>query len=410
MAIFDSHNYRVVREDRPTPLAQVFEATHPDRGGRLLVEISNGGASSSSAALEAFERDIATVSLLGHPCVLEVLDLGALSDGTPVVISEYPDGVTLSRWLERRRIAPVADALDAITGLAEALTAAHECGVSHGVLGAEQVYLAKDRGGIGLVKLRGFGQRWLAPSVVPPSAPGAARPSSGEIAEDVRALAAIAELLLSPPDLRGVADGLGFGTTPGMAEVIRNASAGGDEGFASPRAFAAALFSAAQYEEEPAREALVPAAMRALVRWPQTPRLAIGVAAGVSLSLIVAVTAAIVSEIATPVHARTLARLRLASATPAAMSPARVPAAPAPTRPADLVSPAPGTPRPRPVADAKPPPLPSVRESRRTPRSPLRGVVWSDQHQGLVPAHERSQPADTAADPTITPAPEETAR
>src|SRR5882757_1698081 len=159
MAIFDSHNYRVIREDRPTALAQVFEATHPDRAGRLLVEILSGGASAGSA-LEAFERDIARVSLLGHPCMLEVLDLGALEDGTPVVISEYPDGVALPRWLERQRTAPVADALDVIEGLADALTAAHDCGVSHGVLRPEQVYLAKDGGKLGLPKLRGFGQRW----------------------------------------------------------------------------------------------------------------------------------------------------------------------------------------------------------------------------------------------------------
>src|SRR5256885_12170447 len=133
MAIFDSHNYRVVREERPTTLAQLFEATHPDRKGRLLVEVLSAGVS-SGPALEAFERDIAAVSLLGHPCVLEVLDLGALADGTPVVISEYPEGVSLPRWLDRERVAPDDDALEVIAGLAEALTAAHECGISHGAL------------------------------------------------------------------------------------------------------------------------------------------------------------------------------------------------------------------------------------------------------------------------------------
>src|SRR5436189_264918 len=105
MSIFDSHNYRVLREERPTAVAQVFEATHPDRPGPVLVEVLSAGVA-STAALESFERDIAAVSLLDHPCVLEVLDLGALADGTPVVISEYPDGVTLPRWLERERMAP----------------------------------------------------------------------------------------------------------------------------------------------------------------------------------------------------------------------------------------------------------------------------------------------------------------
>jgi hypothetical protein len=176
--------------------------------------------------------------------------------------------------------------------------------------------------------------------------------------------------------------------------VIRNASAGGDDGFASPRAFAAALFTAAESEPEPVREALVPAAVRALVRWPQTPRLAIGLAAGVSLSLLVAVTAAVVSEVATPVHARSLARLQVVTPAPMPALRTSVPAAPA--RPA-VAFPAPAT-----VTAPATAPVPTIREPRRS-WSARRGVVWSDQHQGLVSVHELGKPADTAATPTAPP-------
>src|SRR4051812_20920445 len=277
--MIDSHNYRVVREDRPTAVGRVYEATHPEQPGRLLLEVL-GAAVRSPAALEAFERDMAAVSLLDHPCVLEVLDLGAMPDGTPVVVYKHPDGITLARWLEREREPEPADAVELVTGVADALTAAHGCGVSHGGLTPDQVFLVKDRkGGLGLPKLRGFGQRWLLPEAPAPSAASEGL-SAEEIAEDVRALAAIAELLLTPPELREPAEGLAFGTTAPVAAVIRTAAAGGDDGFTSPRELAEALAAAIRTEAQPAR-ALVPTTPAPMVsRWRQAPPLALGAAAG----------------------------------------------------------------------------------------------------------------------------------
>jgi hypothetical protein len=367
MSIIDSHTYRVVREDRPTAVAQVYEATHPEQPGRLLVEVLSAGMS-SPPALAACERDIAAVSLLSHPCVLEVLDVGALPDGTPVVISEYPEGISLTRWLEEGRSAADADAVEVIVGLAEALTAAHDAGISHGSLRAEQVYLVRDgKRGLGLPKLRGFGQRWLNPNT---GALPAAGVSAEDIAEDIRALASIAELLFTPPSLRGTVEGLGFDTAPPVAAVLRNACAGGDDGFASPRAFAAALAAAVQSEEDaPDRSrALVPDTIRALVQWRKAPHLAIGLAAGASLSLVIALFAGLLSELAPSGEARASSHgLAAVNAATAALSSR---AAPPEGPPVEVVLPL----RPEKIVPAAPEPAePRTAALRESPKVDGRG-------------------------------------
>src|SRR5256885_1754094 len=119
-----SQAYRVIREERPTAFARVYEATRTDQPGRFLIEVLDAFAVADEA-LAAFERELTAVSLLAHPCVLEVLELGALADGTPVVVAPLPEGVSLARWLDEGRAARPAAALEVIGGLAAALTAAH---------------------------------------------------------------------------------------------------------------------------------------------------------------------------------------------------------------------------------------------------------------------------------------------
>jgi hypothetical protein len=436
--MIDSHNYRVVREDRPTAVGRVYEATHPEQPGRLLLEVLSE-AVRSPAALEAFERDMAAVSLLDHPCVLEVLDLGAMPDGTPVVVYKHPDGITLARWLEREREPEPADAVELVTGVADALTAAHGCGVSHGGLTPDQVFLVKDRkGGLGLPKLRGFGQRWLLPEAPAPSAASAGL-SAEEIAEDVRALAAIAELLLTPPELREPAEGLAFGTTAPVAAVIRTACAGGDDGFTSPREFAEALAAAIRPEAQPAR-ALIPTTPAPMVsRWRRAPPLAIGAAAGVVVAAVVATGAGLFGVFTPPASAPRPAPVAVVRASAQPAAPVTPPPAPVvvmqpPVRPAPVaVERAPvETSTPRPVASAaahddgaqaeqpstdgphgrvsfpsiavvtRVPAVLSVREPRR-PTTPLRGVVWSDRERRLVPVDETGAPQPVVPPPVPPP-------
>jgi hypothetical protein len=89
-----SDRYQLVRRIRTTPLGPSFEAHHPRRPGRFLVELLNAVEVEASAQV-AFERDVMAVSALRHPYIVQVVEIAAMPDGTPVVVSELADGATL---------------------------------------------------------------------------------------------------------------------------------------------------------------------------------------------------------------------------------------------------------------------------------------------------------------------------
>jgi hypothetical protein len=230
-----------------------YEIASPQDDARVSIEVLGKGARSGPWR-QAFERDVAIVSLLRPECALEVLDIADLPDGTSVITSELPKGKPLARWLAEGRAATPEAVLELVTGLAQALHAAHERGVSHGAITADAVMLATStRHLLGVPKLRGFGQRWLRAAAQPGSQPptesenGAptARASRSAISADIAALAVLAERLLTPPDLRNASGGRSFGTAPAVTAVITAAiDQGEDAPFRSPLDLVAALATA----------------------------------------------------------------------------------------------------------------------------------------------------------------------
>jgi hypothetical protein len=228
------HHFQVVDKSHSTSVSSVYEAVNPE-GGRRIVEVLS--VSTVGPWLDTLREDMAALARLRHPCILETLDVGTLPDGTPVIVSERPEGITLARWLAPGRVAGTEAAIDLLAGVAHALEAAHQAGVSHGALAVENVFLIPmAEHALGFPRVRGFGHRWLRAAAaygnVPTMAPGVRTVPAPrrEIAADIAALAAIADRLLTPLQ-RG----------PRLAAVLRAAQQPGDERFASAPALIEAV-------------------------------------------------------------------------------------------------------------------------------------------------------------------------
>jgi serine/threonine protein kinase len=149
-----SHHFQVTQKVHATAVSQIYEAVSPD-GCRSFLEVLH--ASSAGSWLDAFRRDLAAAAQLRHPCLLEVLEIGAQPDGSPVIIYERPVGISLGRWLARGHVAPTDAAMDLLAGLAHALGCLHDAGVSHGALTADDVMLVEiSQHALGFPRLRGF--------------------------------------------------------------------------------------------------------------------------------------------------------------------------------------------------------------------------------------------------------------
>ena len=75
--------------------------------------------------------------------VVLVLDAGALPDGAPYMVMEYLDGRDLARVLKEDGPLPIADAVDCILQVCEALRHAHAAGIIHRDLKPANLFLTR---------------------------------------------------------------------------------------------------------------------------------------------------------------------------------------------------------------------------------------------------------------------------
>jgi len=98
-----------------------------------------------------FEREARFASLLNHPNVVTVFDVGCVDD-VQYIASEHVEGETLRDRL-RRGPMTMAEAVEVALGIASALVAAHEAWLVHRDIKPENVMLRPD----GVVKVLDFG-------------------------------------------------------------------------------------------------------------------------------------------------------------------------------------------------------------------------------------------------------------
>lgn len=106
--------------------------------------------------LQRFEREAHCASMLNHPNVVTVYDIG-VDAGVHYIASEYIEGETLRQRLTRGPL-PVAEAIAIAAGVTSALVAAHEAWIVHRDVKPENIMLRRDRG----VKVLDFGVATLA--------------------------------------------------------------------------------------------------------------------------------------------------------------------------------------------------------------------------------------------------------
>ncbi|MFO0845031.1 MAG: protein kinase [Gemmataceae bacterium] len=106
-------------------------------------------------AKNGFRHEAQTLARLGHPHLVQILDVGECASGFYYAM-EYCPGGSLGRKLDQGPLAP-EQAAQLVEKVARAVQAAHERGVVHGRIGPADVLLTDD----GSPKLAGFGQACL---------------------------------------------------------------------------------------------------------------------------------------------------------------------------------------------------------------------------------------------------------
>ncbi len=98
---------------------------------------------SSPSALQRFFREARVSSLLDHPHIVKVIDLGRAEDGAWFIVQELLQGEALDAWLEGKGAIALRQTVEICVPIMSALVAAHRAGIVHRDLKPGNIFLAK---------------------------------------------------------------------------------------------------------------------------------------------------------------------------------------------------------------------------------------------------------------------------
>ncbi|HEY7476354.1 MAG TPA: serine/threonine-protein kinase, partial [Vicinamibacterales bacterium] len=143
--------YEVVDKLGEGGMGEVYRARDTRLGRSVAIKVISEACLLDADRVARFDREAKVLASLNHPRIATLYGMEE-SAGRHFLVMELVEGETLADRL-RRGAMPVADALDVAQQIAEALEAAHECGVIHRDLKPANVKITPDE----RVKVLDFG-------------------------------------------------------------------------------------------------------------------------------------------------------------------------------------------------------------------------------------------------------------
>ena len=127
-------------------MGQVYRAVNLDVGRAVAIKVLHVEYAQNSQVVERFLREARAANLVRHPNVVDVLDIGRESDGTPFIVQELLEGEDLAHLVERRGgKLPLQEVIEILGPVIDAVGEAHAHGVIHRDIKPDNVFLAKGR-------------------------------------------------------------------------------------------------------------------------------------------------------------------------------------------------------------------------------------------------------------------------
>jgi serine/threonine protein kinase len=137
-------------------MGAVLEARHRAIGERVAVKVMLPSSHAAADGPARFLREARATFGIANDHVARVLDAGSTTDGHPYLVMELLEGSDLARLLSQRLMLPLAEAVDYVEQIADALAAAHQRGVIHRDVKPANVFVTQ-RSGRPFLKVLDFG-------------------------------------------------------------------------------------------------------------------------------------------------------------------------------------------------------------------------------------------------------------
>jgi serine/threonine-protein kinase len=150
--------YRLDRRLGAGGMGVVYEALNTWTGRRVAVKLLHPSFSTDEEVVSRFRREARSATRITHPNIVDVLDLGQdPNDGTLYMVQEFLTGDTLRQRISAKTRFSMAEAVEILVPIMNALAAAHDAGVVHRDVKPENIILSIDHHGRPVPTLIDFG-------------------------------------------------------------------------------------------------------------------------------------------------------------------------------------------------------------------------------------------------------------
>ena len=143
--------YEIVSSLGAGGMGEVYQARDLRLGRLVAIKFVSADLAADPVASERLAREARLTSLLNHPNIVTVHDIGT-ADGRPYIVMEFVAGQSLHAAMQLQRVKP-ARAVEIASQIADGLAVAHAAGIVHRDLKPGNVMLTED----GRAKIVDFG-------------------------------------------------------------------------------------------------------------------------------------------------------------------------------------------------------------------------------------------------------------
>jgi hypothetical protein len=138
-------------------MGAVFRARQLSLDREVAVKVLLAPLAMDREMLERFQREARAASNIGHPGIVQVIDMGYLPEGPPYMVMELLQGEDLRTKLSREGALPANLAVPLMLQTCDALQAAHEKGIVHRDMKPDNIFLVYRAGTVPTIKILDFG-------------------------------------------------------------------------------------------------------------------------------------------------------------------------------------------------------------------------------------------------------------
>lgn len=138
-------------------MSTVYLANHVLMNKMMAVKLLHDHLATDMSAVQRFQREAQTVTLLSHPNILAVHDFGLSPDGLAYLVMDYLDGASLQEYIALKKCVHWQKACQFFLQICAGLQHAHIKGVVHRDLKPGNIMLTRDDSQTYVLKIVDFG-------------------------------------------------------------------------------------------------------------------------------------------------------------------------------------------------------------------------------------------------------------